>query len=75
MSKECKRIQRNRLLDISNAVAEGLMKHMSPSEIIREVDKLNQFWREGLEMSECPTELDVDTAVVQLKRALNALAV
>lgn len=56
-------------------VAHGLELEQSKEHILGKIDEQDAFWRDGLEMSECPTDIEIDRTVKQLRNIINRLVV
>jgi len=59
-------MQLARVRDITEAVADGLRESKSKTHIISQINELDNMWVDGLKMSECKTDLEVDKTVSQL---------
>jgi len=66
--ERCRRMQRLRVRNIAYTIAHGIELNFSGDYILEKIDEQDKFWREGLEMTECPTDLEIDNAVAQLKK-------
>jgi len=71
----CRSIQRTRVRDLAWAVNFGLQTHKSREWILDKIDEQDHFWRDGLKMSECPTDLEIDNVAPHLKRLITKLVV
>jgi len=68
-------MQRLRVRNIAFVVAHGLELEQSKEHILGKIDEQDAFWRDGLEMSECPTDIEIDRTVKQLRNIINRLVV
>lgn len=75
LERSCRKIERNRLTEVTEHLVNGLRHNRSREFIITDMEIADDFWREGLELSGCTTDVDVTKTVSMLKVAVHKLVI
>lgn len=77
MSSEgsCRKIQKNRLKAVAEVLVDGLEHNQSEGYLIHRMTEEDSMWKDGLQMSECPTDLEVDDVIQGMKLVVIKLVV